>query len=93
MIPFTPLIYINVETGDQSMTWTADTKTAIYAKDIKFPSWNTSAEIIKSEPFHLVYVSPSVKEPVDDNMIVGVIIYKVNHDYQPKYDLYGPTNP
>ena len=93
LIPFTPLIYINVETGDQSMTWTADTKTAIYAKDIKFPSWNTSAEIIKSEPFHLVYVSPSVKEPVDDNMIVGVIIYKVNHDYQPKYDLYGPTNP
>ena len=93
LIPFTPLVYINVETGDQSMTWTADTKTAIYAKDIKFPSWNTSAGIKKSEPFHLVYVSPSVSEPIDDNMIVGVIIYEVNHDYQPKYDLYGPTNP
>jgi len=39
---------------------------------------------IKSEPFQLVYVSPSVKEPID-NMIVGIFIYKVNHDYQPPY--------
>jgi len=29
----------------------------------------------------LVYVSPSVMEPID-NMIVGIFIYKVNHDYQ-----------
>ena len=82
LIPFTPVIYINVGTGAQSMTWTADTKTAVYAKDIKFPSSNDSAGIAKSEPFQLVYVSPSVKEPVN-GMIVGVIIYKVNHDYQP----------
>jgi len=39
-------------------------------------------EYVKSEPFQLVYVSPSVKEPID-NMIVGIFIYKVNHDYQP----------
>ena len=82
LIPFTPFIYINTKTGDQSMTWTADTKTAIYTQDIKFPSSADSAEIIKSEPFQLVYVSPSIKKSVD-GMIVGVIIYKVNHDYQP----------
>ena len=41
-----------------------------------------SEEYVKSEPFQLVYVSPSVREPID-NMIVGIFIYKVNHDYQP----------
>ena len=82
LIPFTPLVYVNVETGEQSLTWTEDTNTAIYVRDIKYPGWNDSEEFVKSEPFQLVYVSPSVSNPID-NMIVGVFIYKVNHDYQP----------
>ena len=82
LIPFTPLLYINVETGEQSFTWSEETSTAIYVRDIKYPSMNDPEEFVKSEPFQLVYVSPSVKEPID-NMIVGIFIYKVNHDYQP----------
>ncbi len=82
LIPFTPLVYVNVETGEQSLTWTEDTNTAIYVRDIKYPGWHDSEEFVKSEPFQLVYVSPSVSNPID-NMIVGVFIYKVNHDYQP----------
>ncbi len=82
LIPFTPLVYVNVETGEQSLTWTEDTNTAIYVRDIKYPGWHDSEEFVKSEPFQLVYVSPSVSNPID-NMIVGIFIYKVNHDYQP----------
>jgi dolichyl-diphosphooligosaccharide--protein glycosyltransferase len=82
LIPFTPLVYVNVETGEQTLTWTRNTDTAIYVRDVKYPGVNDSEEYVKSEPFQLVYVSPSVKEPID-NMIVGIFIYKVNHDYQP----------
>ena len=82
LIPFTPLVYVNVETGEQTLTWTKNTDTAIYVRDVKYPGVNDSEEYVKSEPFQLVYVSPSVREPID-NMIVGIFIYKVNHDYQP----------
>jgi len=82
LIPFTPFVYVNVETGEQSLTWTKNTNTAVYVRDVKYPGVADSEEYVKSEPFQLVYVSPSVIEPID-NMIVGIFIYKVNHDYQP----------
>ena len=82
LIPFTPLAYVNFETGEQSLTWTQNTDTAVYVRDVKYPSMEDPEEYVKSEPFKLVYVSPSVTEPID-NMIVGIFIYKVNHDYQP----------
>jgi dolichyl-diphosphooligosaccharide--protein glycosyltransferase len=81
LIPFTPFVYVNVETGEQSLTWTQNTDTAVYMQDVKYPGVDDTEEYIKSEPFQLVYVSPSVMEPID-NMIVGIFIYKVNHDYQ-----------
>jgi len=86
LLPFTPLVYLNVETGEQSLTWSKQTPTAIYVRDVKYPGWLDSEEYVKSEPFQLMYVSPSLSEPIvkdDLRMIVGVIIYKVNHDYQP----------
>ena len=103
LIPFSPLVYVNVETGDQSFEWSKHTNTAVYVRDIKFPTWNDPREYVKSSPFELVYVSPSLIEPVD-NMIVGVLIYKINHDYKSissngqtsgefGYDLYNPPNP
>ncbi len=82
LIPFTPFVYVNVETGEQTLTWTEQTPTPIYVRDVKYPGVDDSEEYVKSEPFQLVYVSPSVREPID-NMIVGIFIYKVNHDYQP----------
>jgi dolichyl-diphosphooligosaccharide--protein glycosyltransferase len=82
LIPFTPILYVNAATGEQSLTWTQNTDTAVYVRDIKYPGMGDSEELVKSEPFQLVYVSPSVMEPID-NMIVGIFIYKVNHDYQP----------
>ena len=80
LIPFTTLVYVNVETGEQS--WTPNTDTVVYVEDVKYPGVDDSEEYIKSEPFQLVYVSPSVTEPIE-NMMVGIFIYKVNHDYQP----------
>ena len=32
LIPFTPLVYVNVETGEQTLTWTEQTPTAIYVR-------------------------------------------------------------
>ena len=72
-----------MDTGEQSLDWSRETPTAIYLRDVKYPSWNDPELYIKSEPFQLVYVSPSVTEPID-NMVVGIFIYKVNHDYEPK---------
>ena len=86
LIPFTPLVYVNVETGEQSLTWTEYTDTPVFTRNIKYPSMSDSAEYVKSEPFQLVYVSPSVSNPIDD-MIVGIFIYKVNHDYQPTLEM------
>ena len=80
LIPFTPFIYVNVETGKQTLTWTEQTPTAIYVRDLKFAGKNDPLN--STVPFQLVYVSPSVYEPID-NKIVGIFIYKVNHDYQP----------
>ena len=71
-----------METGQQSLTWTEQTPTIIYVRDVKYPSWDDPEDYVKTKPFQLVYVSPSVYEPID-NMIVGIFIYKVNHDYQP----------
>jgi dolichyl-diphosphooligosaccharide--protein glycosyltransferase len=105
MIPFIPLVYLDVESGDQSLTWTKHTNTPVYVQDIKFPTkldpLGDDCVIVtqgvmshtdcESAPFQLVYSSPSFFEPVD-NMIVGVLIYKINHDYEPSYDLYNLPN-
>jgi len=80
LIPFTPFLYVNVETREQSLTWTEQTPTIIYVTDVKFADKDDTLN--STVPFQLVYVSPSVYEPID-NMIVGIFIYKVNHDYQP----------
>jgi len=77
LIPFSPYVYVDVETGNQSLTWTKDISTPIYVENIKFP-------INEDGPFKLVYSSPSLKEPTR-NMIIGVLIYKINYDYQSEF--------
>lgn len=75
MFPFTPLAYANFQTNQQSTTYQPG-YTAVYTKDIKFPTDGNG-------PFRLVYSSPSFDVEKGGQMI-GVFVYEVNKDYTPK---------
>jgi len=60
----------------------------LYAQSVKYPADGGS-----DKPLHLVYASPSFEN--EENIMFGVFIYKVNHDYVPKPegDPYAPPEP
>ena len=71
----TPLVYVNPNNTEiQSETFKPG-YTAIYVRDIKFPSDGDG-------PFQLVYVSPSF-ESGNSGPVTGAIIYKINKEYNP----------
>ena len=74
LIPFTPVLYVDPITEEQSMTFKSG-YVAVYVRDVKFPTNNEG-------PFELVYMSPSLDRTNAGN-INGVIIYKVNQGYIP----------
>ena len=74
MIPFTPLVYVNLQTNQQSTVYQPGF-TAVYVKDIKFP-------IDGDGPLRLVYSSPSFDVEKGKQMI-GVFVYEINKDYGP----------
>jgi dolichyl-diphosphooligosaccharide--protein glycosyltransferase len=76
LIPFTPLVYVDPNnTENQSETFKRG-YTAIYVKDIKFPSDGDG-------PFQLVYASPSFERDGGDSALTGAFIYKINKEYNP----------
>jgi len=76
LIPFTVLVYVDPnDTTNQSDTFKPG-YTAIYVKDIKFPSNGDG-------PFQLVYVSPSFEKVGGNDPITGALIYKINKEYNP----------
>jgi dolichyl-diphosphooligosaccharide--protein glycosyltransferase len=79
LFPFEPLYYASF--GPQGLTnvretW-ADGLVGLYSKNVKYPANSTG-----NQPLELVYASPSFEN--EDNIMFGVFIYKVNHDYMPK---------
>jgi len=74
MIPFTPILYANLQTNQQSTIYQPGF-TPVYVKDIKFP-------IDEDGPLRLVYASPSFDIEKGGN-IIGVFIYEINKDYVP----------
>ena len=72
MIPFSPRVYLNAETGEQSPEWRPGT-IALVQKDVKLPAGGEG-------PLRLAYSSPSYD---GNDAIIGVFIYEVNHDYEP----------
>lgn len=58
----------------------------LYAKNNKYPADEPNL------PFHLVYSSSSYEE--EDDIVTGIHIYQLNHDYEPKPkgDPYHPTS-
>jgi len=74
MIPFTTIVYANLQTNQQSPVYQPGF-TPVYVKDIKFP-------IDGDGPLRLVYSSPSFDIEKGGQMI-GVFIYEINKDYVP----------
>lgn len=77
MFPFSPIAYVNFGSNLQSDTYQPGF-TAIYAKDIKYPSDGNG-------PLKLVYSSPSFDRN-DPGVISGVFIYEVNKNYVPNQE-------
>ena len=73
MIPFSPRVYINPETGEQAPDWQPNTL-ALLEKNVKLPADGDG-------PLRLAYSSPSFA--AESGPIVGVFIYEVNQDYVP----------
>ena len=75
LIPFTLLVYVNPDNTEMQSETFKPGYTAIYVRDIKFPSDGDG-------PFQLVYVSPSF-ESDNSGAVTGAIIYKINKEYNP----------
>jgi dolichyl-diphosphooligosaccharide--protein glycosyltransferase len=90
LFPFEPLYYASI--GPQGPTniqerWSQGLQ-GLYAQNVKYPESGGN-----DQPLQLVYASPSFEE--EENIMFGVFIYKVNHDYVPKLqdDPYAPEQP
>ena len=70
MIPFEIVVYVNLQTQEQSLTYKPG-MIGVYTSKEKFTS---------NDPFYLVYTSPSFNaEPGEP--IIGVFVYKINENY------------
>ncbi|HXV45762.1 MAG TPA: peptidylprolyl isomerase [Nitrososphaera sp.] len=90
LFPFEPLYYANF--GPQGPTniqerWQPGL-VGLYSQHVKYP-----ADGGNDQPLHLVYASPSFEN--EENILFGVFVYKVNHDYVPKPEgnPYAPPQP
>jgi dolichyl-diphosphooligosaccharide--protein glycosyltransferase len=81
MIPFSPALYMDPNTGESYEQFYPDT-VGVYVKDHKFPINPIDA---LNAPLQLVYTSPSFDRP-DDGEMSMVLIYKVNKDYKPSFE-------
>jgi dolichyl-diphosphooligosaccharide--protein glycosyltransferase len=80
LFPFEPASYISTQGGFQINPledgWQQG-YVGIYTQHVKYPADGPS-----DQPLHLVYASSSFEKK--ENLMFGVFIYKVNHDYVPK---------
>ncbi|HUG96906.1 MAG TPA: peptidylprolyl isomerase [Nitrososphaera sp.] len=90
LFPFEPLYYASF--GPQGLNninerWQPGLA-GLYSQNVKYPADGGS-----DQPLHLVYSSPSFNE--EENIMFGIFIYEVNHDYvpSPQGDPYAPPEP
>jgi dolichyl-diphosphooligosaccharide--protein glycosyltransferase len=79
LIPFTPVTYASFQNGmltNIQEDYSPGTL-GLYEKEIKF-----SANETVNQPLSLVYSSPSFRSN-NNGLVFGVLLYKVNHDYNP----------
>jgi dolichyl-diphosphooligosaccharide--protein glycosyltransferase len=89
MIPYEPLYYAYF--GPDGLARVSPSYqpglVELYSKHVKYP-----ADGGPDQPLHLVYSSPSFNS--NDDVVFGILIYKVNHEYVPKptRDPYKPVS-
>ncbi|AFU57543.1 dolichyl-diphosphooligosaccharide--protein glycotransferase [Candidatus Nitrososphaera gargensis Ga9.2] len=91
LFPFEPSSYVQLSDGrvaSQPQPEWEPGLTGLYTQHIKYPTDGGS-----DQPLHLVYASPSFEN--EENIMFGVFIYKVNHDYvpNPQGDPYAEPEP
>ena len=74
MMPFSPVLYIDPNTGNQFSEYIDGTVT-LYTKDIKYPAGGDG-------PLRLAYASPSFEND-SASIVFGIFIYEVNQEYIP----------
>jgi dolichyl-diphosphooligosaccharide--protein glycosyltransferase len=80
LIPFTPVTYASFQNGmltNIQEEYSPGTL-GLYAEDVKFPNNETA-----NQPLSLVYSSPSFRSD-NNGLVFGVLLYKVNHNYNPE---------
>ncbi len=90
LFPFQPLYYASFDAqglNNVNATWRPGL-VGLYSQNVKYPT-----DAGSDQPLHLVYSSPSFNK--QENILFGVFIYKVNHNYvpHPKGDPYAPQEP
>lgn len=79
LVPYEPAFYASF--GPDGLARTSPVYqpgfVELYSKHVKYP-----ADGQADQPLHLVYSSPSFNN--DEDIVFGVLVYKVNHDYVPK---------
>lgn len=74
LFPFTTISYVDPRnTSTQSQTYQLGV-IPVFAKDIKYPTNGDG-------PFRFVHASPSFVN--EDRIMIGVLVYEVNHNYRP----------
>jgi dolichyl-diphosphooligosaccharide--protein glycosyltransferase len=79
LIPFTPVTYASFQNGmltNIQEDYSPGTL-GLHAQDVKFPANETA-----NQPLSLVYSSPSFRSN-NNGLVFGVLLYKVNHNYNP----------
>jgi dolichyl-diphosphooligosaccharide--protein glycosyltransferase len=79
LIPFTPVTYASFQNGmltNIQEDYSPGTL-GLYAQDVKFPANETA-----NQPLSLAYSSPSFRSN-NNGLVFGVLLYKVNHNYNP----------
>jgi len=75
LIPFTNVLYVDLDNPERQSVTFKPGYTPIYVKDIKFPRDGDG-------PFQLVYVSPSFEMDIP-GPLTGPLVYKINKEYNP----------
>ena len=75
LTPYSIFKYVELNTGRTFDTY-QNGFIPVYVNDLKFKNPET-------DPFYLVYASPSFYSQ-DPGIMSAVLIYKINHDYNPQ---------
>ena len=76
LIPYSSFGYLNPNNPSTGSLSFVNGYVEVYTKEVKYDSSNEL-------PFNLVFSSSSYQNPINDQNVIGVFVYKLNSNYQP----------